>query len=209
MRRRDLSIAILLYVTHDRRMTLTPLLSVKEAADLAGVSKKTIERAYKKHFDDPEFQKLIEKRKHGSGYRYFVARSFVEQCVMRPRASSKRNQSKQSDANPVAIVALRHQLEVKDRRIDELLGMLSRKEEFNEALIRRGLNLPEGMAVDEPTEEKTEEDSPTSPVVNAEVVVKPQSHNTQNGRALFPTLSQGIKKVGNALRADVFSKTRS
>ena len=39
---------------HDRVMNSTPLLSVKEAADLAGVNKKTIERAYKKHLDKEE-----------------------------------------------------------------------------------------------------------------------------------------------------------
>ena len=56
-------------------------LSIKEAAELAGVSKKTVERAYRKHLDDPNISHLIEKRQRGSGFSYFVTRSFVDRCI--------------------------------------------------------------------------------------------------------------------------------
>lgn len=200
-------------------MTSSTLLSVKEAADLAGVSKKTIERAYKKHLDDPRFHKLIEKREHGSGYRYFVTRSFVEKCVVRPRSSAERAQRKNDDSDPAAVVALRHQLDVKDRRIDELMTMLSRKEEFSEALIRKGLNLPEGNASDEAqvrdtdeqaNEEELTEDVASATVVDAEVVVQSHTPNkVADSRALFPTLKVGIGKVAALLRTEVLSKKRS
>ena len=53
-------------------MTPQEFLSIRDAAELAGVSKKTIERAYKKYIDHPKLGPLIEKRPVGNSHRFFV-----------------------------------------------------------------------------------------------------------------------------------------
>lgn len=59
------------------------VLFIKEAAEPARMSEKSVGRRYKKILYDAELGKLIGKRKVGNVCRYFVSKSFVEKCVMK------------------------------------------------------------------------------------------------------------------------------
>ena len=182
-------------------MTDDNFVSITDSAELAGVSKKTIERAYKKFMDHPDFGSMIEKRPHGTGFRYFVTKAFVDKCV------SKQVTRQSNDKSVAGLVA---QLAVKDRRIDKLTEMLEQKEQFSQALIRKGFNLPEGGthadATDDASVVQEVEPSTTTPVVIAANVVANSTleRPPPATRPLFPTLGKGLASAGKLLRKDIF-----
>ena len=214
VRRRDLSIAIGLLRVQTPRMSHDTFVSITDAAELAGVSKKTVERAYKRFMDHPEFGEMIEKREHGSGYRYFVTKSFVDKCVGKnatKKGSRFRELVEASDKRSVA--ALIEQLEIKDRRIDKLTEMLQQKEEFNQALISKGLNLSEGKGridqddIDENLSEGPATQTESSSIIDAHIVARGKgTHEDTNKPPLFPTIANGVAKVGKLLRHDIRKK---
>lgn len=211
VRRRDLSIAIEVGRVQTRCMSHDTFVSITDAADLAGVSKKTVERAYKKFMDHPEFGEMIEKREHGSGYRYFVTKSFVNKCVgQKTTRSGTASRDSVASSNNQSVAALIEQLEVKDRRIDKLTEMLQQKEEFNEALIRKGLNLPEGKTRIDQDEmpKKIANDSATqdesTSIIETRFVTTEKGTDNDMNPSLFPTMRKGLAIAGRYLRKDVF-----
>lgn len=213
VRRRDLSIAIEVRQVETLRMLHDTFVSITDAAELAGVSKKTVERAYKKFMDHAEFGEMIEKRQHGSGYRYFVTKSFVDKCVAK-KGTQRRTGSKNAinAADNRSVAALIEQLDIKDRRIDKLTEILEQKEQFSETLIRKGLNLPQGTTPidqDELSDRPVASGTPVNlehektSIVDAEVMPPEWGSRLDSERPLFPTLRRGLRTAGRILRVDV------
>lgn len=210
VRRRNLSIAIEVTRAQTPHMTHDTFVSITDAAELAGVSKKSVERAYKKFMDHPEFGKMIERREHGSSYRYFVTKTFVDKCVVKQAARRPSGSKEAGDtSNERSVAALIEQLTIKDQRIDKLTEMLQRKEEFNEALIRKGLNLPEGTSNTDRDEnsqeagEVSEAQETSTSIIDAEVINRGEGTEHEY-RFLFPTVRRGLAFAGRYLRRDVF-----
>ena len=82
MGRDALSIGIVHETVQSAAMTDSTFLPIREAADLAGVSKKTIERAIKRHFLENNLTAetagdIFQVREKGSRKLHFIADSFI------------------------------------------------------------------------------------------------------------------------------------
>lgn len=89
-------------------------ISIKEAADLAGVSKKTVERAYKKHIDannltDTAAAKFVRFEQSGNRKQVFLSDTFVQDLFKTKKGTMPSSRSADDE--------LINQLRVKDEQI--------------------------------------------------------------------------------------------
>jgi len=112
---------------HTPAMTDSKFLSIRDAADLASVSKKTIERAYKKYLskhsiDVESASDVVKVEQKGSRRLFFVSESFVRDTVMKTVSQSQKSANTGIDAELI------RQLNIKDEQLrakDEQLGTMN------------------------------------------------------------------------------------
>ncbi|QDT43462.1 hypothetical protein Pan241w_35630 [Gimesia alba] len=99
-------------------MTNDPFITFKEAADLLGdVSKKTIERFYKREKDNPEYADAFEHRPDAKGAKFFIRKSIALQTEFKQGSTGKSSTADNSDVVREAIHELTNQLQVKDQQL--------------------------------------------------------------------------------------------
>lgn len=100
-------------MTNDRFITL------KEAADLARVSKKTVERFRERHKDNPDYADAFQHRPEAKGAKYFIKESVVLRDIASSGAGNSAVSTDADAAQEKAVQAVVDQLDIKDKQLQE------------------------------------------------------------------------------------------
>jgi len=100
-------------------MTNDPYISFKKAADLAGVSKKTVERFHTKHKDHSDYTDAFEHRPDAKGAKYFIKESVVLRDIVKSGTENSTSDSDAGTAQQAAVHEVINQIKVKDEQLKE------------------------------------------------------------------------------------------
>ena len=99
-------------------MTNDPFITFKQAAELAGKSKKTVERFYNKQKGNADYADAFEHRPDASGAKYFIRESVVLRDIAKGTTGKTTAETSRDGAAQNAIREVVNQLQVKDQQIE-------------------------------------------------------------------------------------------
>ncbi len=103
-------------------MTTDPFITFRAAAELRDVSKKAVERFYKKEKTNPEYSDAFEYRADAKGAKYFIRESIALRAEFTKASANRSSFGRGSDEGKDAIREVVNQLKIKDEQLKSQLG---------------------------------------------------------------------------------------